>query len=330
MKFELNKIYNMDALEFMKQVPDKYFGLIYIDPPYFEVKGDFDFIWSSFDEYLKWVESLAVEFKRILADNGSLFIWGHAKKIAYTQIIFDKYFNLENSLVWEKKDSMQFQYYSPDLARSFNTHNERCLFYSNEVDMTGLEMITEEYIKPRNPFALYLREEFKRAGVSNKEIAALFPSKTGGLTGCVSNWLNGDNVITEEQYNTVRDFLNGDYLRREYEALRREYEALRREYEDKRRPFYNGSKVTDVLRFSQESHITRNHDHPTQKPPTLTAELLRVTTRKDSKVYIPFCGSGTEAEQCKSLGIDWVATEIEPDYVAIANKRLEAVQGSLF
>ena len=76
--------------------------------------------------------------------------------------------------------------------------------------------------------------------------------------------------------------------------------------------------------------IVNKYDHPTQKPPTLTAELLRVTTRKDSKVYIPFCGSGTEAEQCKSLGLDWVATELEPDYVAIANKRLEAVQGSLF
>ena len=321
--FELNKIYNENCLTFMKQVPDKYFEVIYIDPPYFEVKGEFDFIWKSFDDYLQWVETLAVEFKRILADNGSLFIWGHAKKIAYTQIIFDKYFNLENSLVWEKKDSMQYQYYSPDLARSFNTHNERCLFYSNVVDMTGLEMITEEYIKPKNPFALYLRDEFKKANVTNKEIAALFPSKTGGLTGCVSNWLNGDNVITEEQYLKIKEFLNGEYLHREYEYLRREYE-------DKRRPFNNYSKLTDVLTFSQQSHITRDYDHPTQKPPTLTGELLRVVTRADSKVYIPFCGSGTEAEQCKSLNLDWVATETNPDYVAIANKRLRKVQGALF
>ena len=320
--FELNKIYNENCLTFMKQVPDKYFEVIYIDPPYFEVKGEFDFIWKSFDDYLQWVETLAVEFKRILADNGSLFIWGHAKKIAYTQIIFDKYFNLENSLVWEKKDNMQYQYYSPDLARSFNTHNERCLFYSNEVDMTGLEMITEEYIKPKNPFALYLRDEFKKANVTNKEIAALFPSKTGGLTGCVSNWLNGDNVITEEQYLKIKEFLNGEYLCREYDDLRREYE-------DSRRPF-NNSIYDDVLVFPQDVHITGNYDHPTQKPPTLTGELLRVVTRADSKVYIPFCGSGTEAEQCKSLKLDWVATEINPDYVAIANKRLEQVQGSLF
>lgn len=31
---EMNKIYNMDCLEFMKQVPDKYFDLVLTDPPY--------------------------------------------------------------------------------------------------------------------------------------------------------------------------------------------------------------------------------------------------------------------------------------------------------
>ena len=77
-------------------------------------------------------------------------------------------------------------------------------------------------------------------------------------------------------------------------------------------------------------HNYNKYDHPTQKPPTLTGELLRVVTLKDSKIYIPFCGSGVEAEQCKSLGLPWVANEINADYVEIANKRLEQVQGSLF
>jgi site-specific DNA-methyltransferase (adenine-specific) len=31
---ELNKIYNMDCLEAMKQIPDKYFELAIVDPPY--------------------------------------------------------------------------------------------------------------------------------------------------------------------------------------------------------------------------------------------------------------------------------------------------------
>lgn len=32
--FELNKLYNMDCMEGMKQIPDKYFELAIVDPPY--------------------------------------------------------------------------------------------------------------------------------------------------------------------------------------------------------------------------------------------------------------------------------------------------------
>jgi site-specific DNA-methyltransferase (adenine-specific) len=99
-----NSIVNADWLEAAKKIPDKSIQLIIADPPYYEVKGDFDFVWATFEDYLKDVELWAKECKRLLADNGTLFWYGHAKKIAYTQVIFDKYFNLENSLVWEKAE----------------------------------------------------------------------------------------------------------------------------------------------------------------------------------------------------------------------------------
>ncbi len=296
------------------QLEDKSVQLIIADPPYFEVKGEFDFVWNSFDDYLKDVEKWAIECKRVLADNGTLFWYGDKKKIAYSQIIFDKYFNLENSLVWRKKDSMQYQYYSPDLARSFNTHNERILMYSNEIDLTGLELINEEFIKPKNPFSKYLKEEFKKANITNKQISKLFPSKTGGLTGCVSNWLNGDNVITKEQYTKIRDFLNNEYLRKEYEDLRKEYE-------DKRRYFYNPNKLEEVLEFSQESHITRKYKHDTKKPETLTRALIQTCSRKGDLVLVPFAGSGTECSMSAKEGREFIGFDIEPKYVEMANAR---------
>ncbi|MCP4648699.1 MAG: site-specific DNA-methyltransferase, partial [PVC group bacterium] len=316
-KIELNQAFNCDCLEFMKELPDKSVGLIMADPPYFEVKGDFDFIWDSFEDYLKDVEKWVIECKRILADNGSLFWWGNVEKIAYSQIIIDKYFKFENHITWRKPDSIQYQYYSVELSRRFNTHNERVLFYSNDYEpsewnKTGTERIKEEFLKPKNPFAIYMRSEFKEAGVKNRQIAELFPSKTGGLTGCVSNWLNGDNIPTLEQYNRIRDFLNGEYLRKEYEYLRKEYEDLRKEYEDLRkeyeelrkeyeelrRPFNNGEKLEDVITHSQESRISKGYDHETIKAIGLIKRLLQATTRKDTLVYIPFWGSGTDSVAC--------------------------------
>jgi site-specific DNA-methyltransferase (adenine-specific) len=310
---EVNKIYNENWIN--NKLLDKSVQLIIADPPYFEVKGEFDFVWNSFDDYLQDVEKWAKECKRILADNGTLFWWGHAKKIAYSQVILDKYFNLENSLVWRKKDSIQYQYYSPDLARTFNTHNERILMYSNEIDMTGLEMITEEYIKPRNPFSLYLTDEFKKAKVTLKEIAKLFPSRTGGLTGCVSNWLNGDNIITEEQYLKIKEYLNNKYLRKEYDDLRKEYE-------DKRRFFYNPHKYEEVFQFSQESHITRKYKHDTKKPETLTRALILTCSRPNDLVFIPFAGSGTECAMAAKEGRNFIGYDINLEYCNIAQKRI--------
>ena len=89
------ELLNVDCMEYVATQPDNAFDLIVVDPPYFEVKGEFDFAWSSFESYLADVEMWAKELARILKDNGSLLWWGHAKKIAYSQIILDKYLNIE-------------------------------------------------------------------------------------------------------------------------------------------------------------------------------------------------------------------------------------------
>lgn len=52
------------------------------------------------------------------------------------------------------------------------------------------------------PWFLAWREQ---NGVAQKQVAALFPSKTGGLTGCVANWELGLNMPTPEQFNLIRD-----------------------------------------------------------------------------------------------------------------------------
>ncbi len=71
--------------------------------------------------------------------------------------------------------------------------------------------------------------------------------------------------------------------------------------------------------------------HPTQKPLKLMEFCLDYSqVSKDFKVFDPFMGSGTTAVACKSLGLDFWGCELEEDYVEIANKRLEFVQGSLF
>jgi site-specific DNA-methyltransferase (adenine-specific) len=128
-----NEIYNQDFLK--NDLPDHCADLIICDPPYFEIKGGFDFQFKSFDDYLENVQIWAKECKRLLSETGTLLWWGHAKKIAYSQIILDKYFNLENSLIWQKKDC-QTQKQDFSKSRCFAPVTERLLMYSNEINQT--------------------------------------------------------------------------------------------------------------------------------------------------------------------------------------------------
>lgn len=139
-----NKVYNINFLD--NTLPDKCANLIIADPPYFEVKGDFDFIWNSFEDYLKDVEKWAIECKRILADNGTLLWYGDDKRIAYAQIIMDKHFDLLNNLVWNKGTFMGLE--NSELLRSFAPCTERILMYSNETyNLTQCVYHIRDYIR---------------------------------------------------------------------------------------------------------------------------------------------------------------------------------------
>ena len=325
---ELNKIYNTDWLN--NELPDKSVQLIIADPPYYKVKGDCDFIWKTFDDYLSDVEKWAIECKRLLADNGTLLWYGDAKNIAYAQIIFDKYFNLLNSIVWENTNDHKQQIRFNEDLRTFAPLTERILMYEQRGQKTGGELIFEQFLKPKNPFSKYLKNDFKNAKVTNKEIAKLFPSKTGGLTGCVSNWLNGDNVITEEQYLKIREYLNDKYLLKPYEELKAEYEELKAEYEEQRRPFNNALHLGDVIKLP--NYETSNYDHDTIKPEKLTRILITTCSRKNDLVLVPFSGSGTECAMSAKEGRNTIGFEITPKHAEMSNKRLQNIlrQPSLF
>jgi len=318
---EVNKIYHSDWMN--NNLADKSVQLIIADPPYYKVKGDFDFIWKTFDDYLADVEKWAIECKRILADNGTLLWYGDAKNIAYAQIIFDKHFNLLNSIVWENTNDHKQQIRFNEDLRTFAPLTERILMYEQRGQKAGGELIFEQFLKPKNPFSKYLKIEFKNAEFTNREIAKLFPSRTGRLTGCVSNWLNGDNVITEEQYNVIREYCNNKYLQKPYEELKAEYEELKAEYEELRRPFNNALHLGDVIRLP--NYETSDYDHDTIKPEKLTRILITTCSRKNDLVLVPFAGSGTECAMSVKEKRTFVGFEITPKHAEMANKRVQKI-----
>jgi len=325
---ELNKIYNTDWLN--NELPDKSVQLIIADPPYFETKGDFDFIWETFEDYLIDVEKWAIECKRLLAENGTLYWFGGSKKIAYTQIIFDKYFGLVNNLTWEKAEADGlFGSTGSEQLRSYPNSTERILMYSNDVyNLTQCVYSIRDYI----------RAEIKRARgkIILKEVNEALGTATNGggvASACLSLDKSEPAMFTKEMYQKLQVWLNEskeyEYLRKEYEYLRKEYEELRKEYEELRRPFENVTKSTEILKVRFKPS---EYDHPTVKPEMLARLLILTSSRKNDLVLVPFAGSGTECAMSAKEGRSTIGFEITPKHAEMSNKRLQNIlrQPSLF
>ena len=73
----------------------------------------------------------------------------------------------------------------------------------------------------------------------------------------------------------------------------------------------------------------RANVHPTVKPTELMRHLVRLVTPQGGTVLDPFLGSGTTALAAEMEGFAWVGIEREPEYVAIAEARLNGTQKGL-
>jgi DNA modification methylase len=307
---EINTIHNSDWMN--NGLPDQSVDLIIADPPYFEILGDFDFIWDSFDEYLKDVEKWAIECKRLLAENGTLFWYGDAKRIAYAQIIFDKYFNLVNSLVWENTNPHKQQIRFSKGLRSFAPITERILMYSNDqYNLTQCVFNIRDYI----------REEIQKAKgkISFKEINQAFGTATNGggvASACLSLKKSEPAMMTKEMYQKIQKWC--------HPYLRREYEDLRREYEDLRRPFDNFNNFGDVIHLP--NYEGGKYKHPTIKPEALTRALMLTCSKPDALVLVPFAGSGTECAMAQKENRNFIGFEIDEKYHEVAMNRLKHQQ----
>ena len=72
---------------------------------------------------------------------------------------------------------------------------------------------------------------------------------------------------------------------------------------------------------AKQNNIEDGIKHPTQKPIRLTKKLLDacIDPSVDSKVVIPFAGTGSESRACEERGVEWISFDINDDYVKMAN-----------
>lgn len=310
-------VYCADALALARALPDRSVDLIAPDLPYFRVKDkEWDRAWKNERAFLLWVRDLCREYRRILKPNGSLYLFASPDMAFGVERVVRRHFRVLNTIRWEKEEGWHKKaekealrsYLSPWEALIFAEQFEADAWAANE---SGYYAQMEA--AKRAAFGDYLRGEMESAGVSGRDLAGLFLSRTGGLTGCVSNWLLGYNCPTEEQYVEIRRFLSGRagaprlieaYSSRahRYENAKRELDGVRLDHEAVRRPFIPApaGPYTDVWDYPTVSFYPGKHE--CEKPLPLCEHIVRTSSRPGDVVLDNTCGSGQMGRAAVNLG----------------------------
>lgn len=300
-----------DSLLLLRQLPNHSVSLVLTDPPYHATKkkniyGDTAF--SEDQHYLEWMADYATEWRRVLRPNGSLFCYCDSSMAARLEVLFSKNFNILSHVVWTKPNEPGFDGWKgkmkKEALRQWYPHSERIIFAEPAVEGN----------LHRSPFAQFLQEARKQAGLSMHQLTAMIGAH-GRVNhgGAVSNWEAGRNTPSPDQYNEICKAILGT----------KKVESMP-PYEDVIRPFIiNGSKeFTDVWNFP--SVRPYKGKHPAEKPAAMLEHAIEATTFPGDIVLDCFGGSGSTAFAALKLRRRAVVMEIEPAWTRQIVSQAEA------
>ena len=94
----------------------------------------------------------------------------------------------------------------------------------------------------------------------------------------------------------------------------------------------NGKNPGDVwgdikqLTYKSKELISRELLNTIQKPERLIERIVKASSNEGDLVLDPFAGVGTTLAVCKNLNRDFIGFELNPDYVAITNERIQKIE----
>lgn len=101
--------------------------------------------------------------------------------------------------------------------------------------------------------------------------------------------------------------------------------------EEKEKKTLNEYKHSSEGRTASKSGAPMSNNHPTVKPLKLMEYLCTLTkTPTGGTVLDPFMGSGTTGVACKNTGRDFIGIELDPEYIKIAEARINNTPEKLF
>lgn len=323
-----NKIILGDNLSVLKQIENDTFDLIITSPPYFQQRnygnGDLGIGNETTEsEYLKNILTVFGECVRVLKKTGVIVF-----------NLGDKYINGSLSLI-PYKFAIQA------------TQNQN-IFLINQITWSKLNPTPRQdkrkLIQATEPFFIFAKSKDYYFNLDNylqhlDSFNKSVKSKPSDKLGKKYVELIKNSDLSEEQKNNAIKALNQAILA----VHNGEIEGFRMKIHGVHKLAYggqdggrnnqiknNGFTIIRILGNTMKKdiiespvEITKNNHHPAVYPMYIIQELIKLLTQQGDFVLDPFCGSGTTCIATRNLNRNYLRIEINPDYVNLANNRME-------
>ena len=335
---DICEVWQGDAREVASSMADGSCSLAILDGPYALGKATWDR--QGIDGLPEWYRPHLEDVGRVCAPSASLYVWNTAAGWARLDpLIRSMGWTWRALVTWDKTIAHMAGRVDTAGLRTWFDLTEVCGFYQRESP---------------SPFPDLLTRRRQIAGLTRKDLAALFPSRTGGLTGCVLNWESGYNVPTKGQWVSMMERIQTEGAGTVPVLSGSEYDHLRAEYEASRPPFECPMGVGNVWTHGPVAGSERLRGpngatlHPCQKPVLFARRMIEASTRPGDRVWVPFGGTLRECIAARDIARESaesaryvVTSELNadgPDYIGAALRQyhgegtrpVDPKQGRLF
>ena len=243
--------------------------------------------------FLCWMGVRLMEMRRVLRQDGSLYLHTDDTAFAYLKVLLDAIFGkdcMRGQIVWRR-------YGSHNDAKKFGRVYDMLLFYAKD----GAGVWNGAWTPLDKD---YVRRTYRKTDQRGRYRTA--PLHTGGLSG---------GGYTYEFRGHTREWRYPLERMRELEADNRIAQARDGKGVPERKVYLHESRGRPASNvWTDIKALTGNHKertgYPTQKPLALNERIIRASSNENDIVLDPFCGCATTPVAAERLGRRWVGADV--------------------
>ena len=311
-----------DCIQWMNAQQEKSIPCIITSPPY-----NLDIKYGTYQDdqpresYLKWLHDVAVAMKRILTDDGQLFL-----NVGYSNIdpwvamdvaqVFRRVFVLQNNFTWVKHIAVNDQgygQYKPIASDRFSSATTESIFHFTKNGDVAVDRLA---IGQRNKSEGYKYPELYS---ENRHIATQ-RRKAARRLG-FTNWTELKSHGSSDQQLEFETILSDLLIKNPYDP-------------DKKKcignawyiPYTPTSKLAKEVGTKNDTGTREGSrgGHPATFPEQLPDMCIRFSgIAKGSHVYDPFNGTGTTILAAVKNEMHGIGTDIDASYLEFSERRIE-------